>query len=798
MRRSIFIVLNLLLATTHLPGQSAQPLRLWYDSPASALAQDGPDAWKDDPEWLKALPLGNGRLGAMIFGDVHQERIQLNEKTLWSGSPDDNNNPDAIQYLDSIRGLLFAGKFREATELTNRTQVCKGAGSGQGQGANVPFGCYQTLGDLRIDFQRKSPWSHYRRELNLNEAVAWVQYRQDGILFTREMFVSAPANTLVMRITAGKKGSIGCRLALDRPERFATTAAQNELTMRGRLNNGKGGQGMAYVVCLKTRQKGGRQTVNNNTLVIENADEVVLLLTAATDYTLFYPYYTGSDPGVMTGKTLGVAFAQKYSRLKKAHLRDYQRYFNRVSLQLADTIPSGDIPTDERLRRFKTEKNDNYLTQLYFQYGRYLLISSARGNTLPANLQGIWANKIQTAWNCDYHTNINVQMNYWPAEVTNLPEIHLSLIRYIQHLEAPATQSARIQFGARGWCVNPINNVWGFTAPGEHPSWGLTAGAGGWLCRHLWEHYLFTLDTNYLRGVFPTLKNAALFYLDWLVDDPRSGLLVSGPASSPENAFQAPDGSRGTISMGPSHDQQIIDELFSNVVAAANVLNKKDTLVAQVDAARKRLLQTRIGSDGRLLEWAEPYPEPEPGHRHMSHLYGLHPGYAFNNKNTPEYLEAARKSLEYRLAHGGGHTGWSAAWVSNFQARLKNGDAALAAVNDILLNKTAENLFDLHPPFHLDGNFGATAGLAEMLLQSHTGTIELLPALPGAWKNGAVEGLKARGGFEVDMRWREGKLSRVIVRATVDGPCTLAYGGKSFTFPAKAGKTYSPKMLWSH
>lgn len=781
-QRSIILILILACSVSQ-----AQTLKLWYQEPAKATVADNPEAHLDNPEWLKAMPLGNGSLGAMVFGDVGKERIQLNEKTLWSGSHDDNNNPEAVHYIEEIRQLLFKGKFKEATDLTNKTQVCKGLGSGYGSGANVPFGCFQTLGDLWIDFKDTSTYSKYYRDLNLETAVASVSYEQGGVTYSREYFVSAPANVLAVRIKASKKGALSFKATLSRPEKFSVTSEGNELIMAGTLTNGRGGEGMQYITRLQATARDGTKKLIGRQLIVENATEAILYLSASTDYLPLYPVYKGRDHVALTRNAIDGAMKKPYAELRDEHMKDYQKYFNRVSFRISSEKKDTQ-PTDVRVKNLTSNRNDNFLTQLYFQYGRYLLISSARENTLPANLQGIWANKIQTPWNCDYHTNINVQMNYWLAENTNLSDLHLSLTQFIQSIQAPATQSARVQFGMEGWCINPIVNVWGFTAPGEHPSWGLTSGAGGWIAQHLWEHYAFTLDTAYLKSVYPTLKGAAQFYLDWLTRDPVTGKLVSGPASSPENAFQAPDGSTASISMGPAHDQQIIEELFNNVLRAAEIVNDNDNLLDSIRMSLRDLRGNAVAEDGRLMEWAQAYPEVEPGHRHMSHLYAVYPGYAITKTSSPQFYDAAKKSLQYRLRHGGGHTGWSAAWVTNLWARFKDGNEALDTFNDILEKKSAPNLFDLHPPFQIDGNFGATAGIAEMLLQSHEECVELLPALPAVWGKGKVSGLCARGGVEVAIQWRNGVIEKAFLKSVKSQTIRVKYKDHVISVVLKKGK----------
>jgi alpha-L-fucosidase 2 len=790
----IFFLLCILLISCSGEILTENNLKLWYNQPADASVPDSPNGWHDDAEWLKSLPLGNGSLGVMVFGDVNRERIQLNEESMWSGSHHDSDNPEAALHQYKIRQMLFEGKYREATELTNKTQICKGSGSGHGNGANVPFGCFQTLGDLWIDWDKTGDYKNYYRELDLNDAVVRVRYTQNGVNYEREIFTSYPGQVMVARFTADKPGQISFNCSMTRPERFSTHSEDDQLVMSGALSDGKGGDNLHYMARLKAVAKKGAITCNDSILSVKNADEVILLLSASTDYKLEYPKYKGRDYKTITKNNILKAGEKEYTQLLKAHTDDYRQYFDRVSIDLGGT-QKDTIPTDERVNKFRQTKNDFHLTELVFQYGRYLLISSSRPGTLPANLQGIWANKIQTPWNGDYHTDVNIEMNYWPAEVANLSEMHLPMFDLISSLVKPGAKTAQVQYQSKGWVVHPITNVWGYTSPGESASWGMHTGASAWICQHIGEHFRFTNDTSFLEEMYPVLKGAVDFYMDWLVVHPETGKLVSGPAVSPENTFIAPDGSQCQISMGPVHDQQVIWQLFDDFRMVSEISGRNNQFAKEVEKAKINLEETKIGSDGRLMEWANEYPEAEPGHRHISHLFAVHPGSQINPIQTPELADAAQKSLAYRLKnddyYGAGHIGWSAAWQISQNARLHQAEKAMESVNLLLSNSINKNLFGNCPPFQMDANFGATAGIAEMLLQSHVQDdfgnyiIHLLPALPSDWKEGSVSGLKARGNVEVDMKWKDGQMEEVRLNPSTKKSFVVKYKQKQMVIEPK-------------
>ena len=714
----------------------------------------------------------------MVFGGIQEDRIVLNESTVWSGSPQDGDRAEAYKVLPEIRRLLLNDEPRKAQDLLQQNFVCKGPGSSQGK--NGQFGCYQMLGNLRIKYHHEIA-DRYTRYLDLETALCVQLLNVDRLTFLRESFISAPDQVFIYRVACSEAGKISATISLDRPENAQIRSDGDRLILDGKLPSGiPGVDGIHFQGQVKVILRGGTQTANGHDIEVRDADEVLILVAAGTS--MFDKNFERTCT-----KQLTQASTQTYAELKMRHIKDYQQFFNRVELNLPDGKNSLK-PTVERLGAMaESGTPDPTLCALYFNFGRYLLISSSRPDSpLPANLQGLWAEEISTPWNADFHLNINVQMNYWPAEVCNLSDCAKPLLNFVPKLIENGSKTAKAYYGARGWVAHTITNPWHFTSPGEGAGWGSTVTCGAWLTEHQWDHYAFTGDKSYLQSAYPSLKEASLFFLDMLVAEPKHGWLVTAPSNSPENTYIHPtDGGLNTC-MGPTMDQQIVRELFENTIKAGEILGIDAKHRAELKTALLKLAPMQIAPDGRLQEWLEPYKEAEPTHRHTSHLYGLYPSNQITVDGTPDLAAAARKTLDTRGDDG---TGWSLAWKMNFWARLQDGNRAMKIFTRLLRptgvegynysngGGTYSNLFDAHPPFQIDGNFGATAAVAEMLLQSKPGEVTLLPALPDQWASeGSVKGLKARGNITVDVAWKDGKITAYKVHGANSKSTTVKFG----------------------
>jgi alpha-L-fucosidase 2 len=731
---------------------------LWYDRPAS--------------EWIEALPVGNGRLGAMVFGGVGRERIQFNESTLWSGGPHDYTHPGASAALPRIRSLLFEGDQSAADSLASAAFM------------SVPLTqeSYQAFGDLHVELTgADTAVTFYRRELDLDRAIATTRFRIGGTTYSREVFASYPAGALVVHLTADRPAQVGVVASLASAHAGAERRAVggDQLVMAGGVEGGA----IRYEARLLVRAAGGRVSVADTLATVVGADSVTLVLAGATNFVRYDD--VAADPAARNDRTLAALHGVAFERLRSDHLRDHRDLFRRVSIDLGTSAPNvAAAPTDQRLARFAS-RADPGLVALLFQYGRYLLIASSRPGGQPANLQGLWNDSNRPPWGSKWTVNVNTEMNYWLAEPTGLGELTAPLFAMIRDVSERGARTARVHYDQPGWVLHHNTDLWRGTAPIDGPQWGLWPMGGAWLTQHLWWRWEYGGDMAFLREAYPLMRGASRFYVDYLVTDPRTGWLITGPSVSPEN--------KGIV-MGPTMDHQLLRDLFARTIAASEILEVDAGLADTLRDLSSRLAPNQIGRLGQLQEWLEDRDDPSDQHRHVSHLWGLHPGSEITRDGTQDLFAAARRSLELR---GDGGTGWSKAWKVNFWARLRDGDHAyrllVSMVTPTRERRVSEggglypNLFDAHPPFQIDGNFGLTAGIVEMLLQNHEGEIHLLPALPAAWPSGRVRGLRARDGFVVDLAWDDGSLKECVLQAVRSGTARVRYGGRVAEYRMQAG-----------